>query len=47
MARATLWYSPRCSRSRETKTALNERPVVLGGEGAALGRPPEVVLELL
>jgi len=39
----TICHDPRCSKSR----AALRRPLVANGERAALGRPPEAVLDVL
>jgi arsenate reductase-like glutaredoxin family protein len=47
--RATIYHNPRCSKSRQTlaRLGMSERPIVITGQGAALGRPPKNVLRLL
>ena len=48
----TLWHNPRCGKSRQTLELLRskgveQRPVVVSGKRAAIGRPPEAVLPLV
>ncbi len=52
----TIYHNPRCSKSRQTLSLLQERnlelkiierPIVVNGDKAAVGRPPESVLDIL
>ena len=50
----TIYRNPRCGKSRQTlleavaeHPKVIERPPVVSGDEAALGRPPEQVLDIL
>jgi len=56
MAKIAIYHNPRCSKSRSALGLLEkngadfeiiERPIVVNGKQAVIGRPPERVLDLL